>query len=123
MIIIGILFFGGLTRSMQYTNLNTIGFADVPKSALSRANTFFSTVQQMSVAMGIALGALALHVSMLIHGNKSGRLAMADFSLAFVFVTVVSAAALLDAFGLDPNAGALVSGKRVPIGKAAESST
>jgi len=121
-IIMATLFFGGLTRSMQYTNFNTIGFADVPKAGLSGANTFFATVQQMSVAMGIALGAVALKTSMLIHGNKSGRLTMADFPLAFIFVSVIAMTALLDSLRLHPEAGAVVSGRSAPLGKTAESS-
>lgn len=39
-LIMVILFVGGLSRSMQFTVFNTLGFADVPKAQMSEASTF-----------------------------------------------------------------------------------
>ena len=55
-----VLFVGGMTRSMQFTALNTIAFADVPQTAMSGANTLFSTAFQLAMGLGVALGALAV---------------------------------------------------------------
>ena len=63
-----VLFVGGLSRSMQFTAFNTLGFADVPKEQMSDASTLFSMFFQLSMAMGIATGALLLRFSMSIHG-------------------------------------------------------
>jgi EmrB/QacA subfamily drug resistance transporter len=112
------LFCGGLCRSMQFTSLNTLGFADVPKSKMSGANTFFSMVQQLTLAMGIAFGAVALQMALRLRGSGQSRLVLADFHLAFVFVAVIGALAVLDCFGLERNAGAIVSGHRQPVGEA-----
>ena len=69
----------------------------------------FSIVWQMSMGMGIALGAVALEMSSLIHGGHS-TLTVSDFHLAFVMITAVSIVSLYDVFRLDPKAGAVVTG-------------
>jgi len=117
-VILGTLFFGGLCRSMQFTSLNTLGFADVPRTKMSGANTFFSMVQQLTLAIGIAFGAVALQMALLIRGKESARLELGDFHLAFIFVAMIALLAVLDCFGLDSNAGAVVSGRSQPLGKA-----
>lgn len=59
-LIVFILFVGGLSRSMQFTLFNTLGFADIPKAQMSDASTLFSMFFQLSMAMGVAIGALLL---------------------------------------------------------------
>ncbi len=55
---------------MQFTSLNTLGFADIPPSQMSAATTFASTVQQMTMGMGVAAGAIALRIAALLrHGS------------------------------------------------------
>lgn len=99
-----ILFVGGLSRSMQFTAFNTLGFADVPKKQMSEASTLFSMFFQLSMAMGIATGALLLRFSMGIHGN-TGTAQTADFQLTFLCVAVVAVVALLDLLRLPSKAG------------------
>jgi EmrB/QacA subfamily drug resistance transporter len=111
-IILAVLFWGGLCRSMQFTSINTLTFADVPAPQLSGANTLFSVAWQMSAGMGIALGAVALQMSSLIHGGHS-ILTVSDFHVAFVMIAGVSIVSLYDAFRLDPKAGAVVTGHAV----------
>src|SRR4051812_46079112 len=62
-LIVVVLFFGGLCRSMQFTALNTLGFADVSAEQMSAATTFSSVVQPMTMGMGVAAGAIALRVA------------------------------------------------------------
>jgi MFS family permease len=111
-IILAVLFWGGLCRSMQFTSINTLAFADVPAPQLSGANTLFSIAWQMTNGMGIALGAVTLQMSSLIHGGHS-TLTVTDFHLAFVMIAVVSIASLYDVFSLDRKAGAVVTGHAV----------
>ncbi|WBO61214.1 MFS transporter [Acidocella sp. MX-AZ03] len=56
-VICAILFLGGATRSMQFTALNTIAFADVPQARMAGANTLFSTAAQLAMGLGVAVGA------------------------------------------------------------------
>lgn len=113
-VIMLVLFSGGLSRSMQFTCTNTIAFADVPKPQLSGANTFFSMMQQLGMAMGIAVGAVALRLASYLHGTAGGRFSVGDFRLAFVFVAAVAVVAIPDVVRLDRSAGAVVSGHKRP---------
>ncbi len=109
-LIVAILFFGGLCRSLQFTSLNTLGFADIPGTQMSAATTFASMIQQMTMGMGVAAGAIALRVAGLIHHGSSGSPTIADFHLAFVLISVVALVSISDFLKLDPDAGAVVSG-------------
>jgi hypothetical protein len=40
-----------MTRSMQYTSLTTLAFADIPRERMTAANSLYSTIQQMSSGM------------------------------------------------------------------------
>ncbi|NVZ97650.1 DHA2 family efflux MFS transporter permease subunit [Pseudomonas sp. D6002] len=103
-LILFILFAGGLSRSMQFTLFNTLGFADIPKAQMSDASTLFSMFFQLSMAMGVAIGALLLRFAMNFHGN-TGQAATADFQLTFLLVAVIAGVALLDNLRLPPQAG------------------
>lgn len=103
-LILFILFVGGLSRSMQFTLFNTLGFADIPKAQMSDASTLFSMFFQLSMAMGVAIGALLLRFAMNFHGN-TGQAATADFQLTFLLVAVIAGMALLDNLRLPPRAG------------------
>jgi hypothetical protein len=102
-IIVPLLFISGLARSMQYTTLNTLAFADVPKPRMSGANTLFSMMNQLGSGLGIAIGAVSLRLAGLLHPGVeavSGR----DFQIAFWVVGVVAMTAYLDFHRLAPDA-------------------
>jgi EmrB/QacA subfamily drug resistance transporter len=109
-VIVAVLFFGGLCRSMQFTSLNTLGFADIPSSQMSAATTFASTVQQMTMGMGIAAGAIALRIAALWRHGSASHPTIPDFHLAFVFIGLIALISVLDFVKLDKAAGAVVSG-------------
>jgi EmrB/QacA subfamily drug resistance transporter len=100
-LIIALLFVSGLARSMQFTTLSTLAFADLPKTGMSGANTLFSMLQQMASGFGIAIGAIALRIASLTH---VGPVTMADFHIAFAVVGLVALTAFLDFRGLAPDA-------------------
>ncbi|TDV50094.1 EmrB/QacA subfamily drug resistance transporter [Pseudomonas graminis] len=100
-----ILFIGGLSRSMQFTAFNTLGFADVPKAQISDASTMFSMCFQLSMGLGVAIAALLLRGAMVVHGND-GSAVTADFQLTFMGVAVIAALALLDNRRVSAQAGA-----------------
>ncbi len=116
-VIVALLFASGMTRSMQFTALNTLAFADVPEGWMSGANTVFNMVQQLFMAMGIALGAVALRVAgLLVPGAAPGAIPVGHFRLAFVIIGVVSLFGSLDVLGLDPAAGNNVRLRRTSPG-------
>jgi len=111
-LIAALLFVSGLTRSMQFTAYNTLAFADVPEDLMSGANTLFNMVVQMGMAMGIALGAVALRIAALFGPAAPGIIPMAHFHFAFVIIGVVALSDLIDMVGLDPMAGDRVRARR-----------
>ena len=120
-IILFVLFVNGLCRSMQFTSLGTLAFADIPKPELSSATSFFSMITQMSMGMGVAVGAIALRVAGLLDGNSIGSPTTKEFHIAFVLVSGLTVLATIDCFALDRDAGAAVSGHR--LSPATEKST
>jgi MFS family permease len=112
-VILGVLFVNGLCRSMQFTSLSTIAYADIPKPQLSSATSFSSMVTQLSMGTGVAAGAIALRFAALLNKNPGGTPTVADFHVAFVLVSILTFLAVIDCFTLDPGAGAEVSGHRV----------
>jgi hypothetical protein len=79
---------------------------------MSAANSLGSVVQQLTIGMGIAAGALALRAGGVIRGDGTGSLTVGDFHIAFFLAAVLGVLALLDVFGLPADAGAEVSGHR-----------
>jgi MFS family permease len=111
-LVVVILFVGGLARSMQFTAINTLAFADVPQAQMSSANSLGSVVQQFTMGLGIAAGALALRVGALFHA-PAATLTVADFHVAFLLTGLLALAALTDMLGLPDDAGAVVSGRNL----------
>ena len=111
------LFISGVARSLQFTAINTLGFADVPKPQMSGASTLSSTLSQMTMGMGVAAGAIALRIAAWWHGHDAQTLVPADFSIAFLMVASLSVIAIFDVFSLAPDAGEHVSGHRRTVGK------
>jgi hypothetical protein len=102
---------GGFFRSLQFTALNTIAYADMPAEKMSLATSFASMAQQLSMSVGVGVGALALHISVSMH---QGHLTAGDFAFAFYVIAVCSAASAFTFLGLPANAGDEVSGHARP---------
>lgn len=61
-IMIGCLtFIYGFLISMQYAGMNSLAYAEVPKTELSSATSMVSTLQQMGQSFGIAIAAITIH--------------------------------------------------------------
>ncbi len=108
-LILAALLLGGFFRSLQFTAINTLAYAEMPDDRVSGANTLSSVMQQLSLSLGVATGALILHV---MQAGHSGPLTAADFEPAFAMVGALAAAAALFFLPLAPEAGAEVSGHR-----------
>jgi EmrB/QacA subfamily drug resistance transporter len=105
-----VLFWGGFGRSIQFTAINTLAFADIPASHMSRAATLATMMQQLSLSFGVAVGALTLNLTL---GGRAGALLQtADFRPSFWIVALISAASFFSFYRLSPNAGAEMSGHR-----------
>jgi EmrB/QacA subfamily drug resistance transporter len=101
---------GGFFRSMQFTCVNTIAYADVEPALLSRATSLASMAQQLAVSFGVGIAALLLHLTMLARGDPA--LAPGDFPVTFFAVALISLGSVLLFIPLAPEAGAEMSGHR-----------
>ncbi|MDZ4790896.1 MAG: hypothetical protein SGJ17_06745 [Hyphomicrobiales bacterium] len=59
-VIICVLFTAGFFRSLEFTAINAIAYADIEPGAMSRATSFASVAQQVSISMGVAIEAAVL---------------------------------------------------------------
>ncbi|WP_454691224.1 MFS transporter [Achromobacter aloeverae] len=109
-----LLFFCGMCRSMQFTALNTLGFADVPRDAMTGATTLFSACQQLNAGMGIAFGAIALRAAEWATGVAGAAPGPQAFRLALAASAVLALLAIIDSFRLRADAGAAISGHNKP---------
>jgi hypothetical protein len=107
-----LLLVGGFFRSFQFTALNTLAFADVPRDRLSLATSFHGMAVQLSLSLGVAIGALALHLSQRLRGGAD--LAVADFAVAFVLLGACILGSAAAFHPLDPRAGDEIAGRRRP---------
>ena len=106
-----ILLSGGFFRSLQFTSINTLAYAEIEPQLMSRATTLVSVAQQLSLSTGVAVGALAVETTLrLKHGTTMGAM---DFPPAFLAVGALSASAAFVFARLPPDAGAELSGRKV----------
>jgi EmrB/QacA subfamily drug resistance transporter len=108
LVIMGVLLVAGFFRSLQFTSLNTLGFADVDPEHMSQATSFVGVVQQLSLAAGVAVAALLLD-SLRGFGGRS-TLVAADFERAFMVIAAISLVSIGLFRKLSPTAGSEVSG-------------
>ena len=108
-VILAVLLVSGFFRSLQYTSLNTVAYAEIGHSRMSAATSAASMMQQLSNGLGVAFGALMLQIAR----HWSGELTVTDFHAAFGCAGLVALAAVVIFLRLDPAAGAEISGHRV----------
>jgi MFS family permease len=111
-LIIALLIAGGFFRSLEFTCISTIAYADVEPRLMSRATTLVSVAQQLAISAGVAVAALI--VEFVASSSPAPTLTAADFSPAFLIVGALSASAALLFATLPADAGAQLSGRIAP---------
>ena len=114
-LIAAILLVGGFFRSLQFTALNALAYAEIDNREMSRATSFSAVSQQLSLSVGVTLGAGVLELSR--HARGETVLAASDFHLAFLAVALFSASALFWFWRIKPDDGAEIAGRIVPVAK------
>ncbi len=112
LVILLVLLIGGFFRSLQFTSINTLGYADIDQQRMSQATSFTSMGQQLSLSAGVASGAILVHLTMAARGGTA--LTATDFVPAFLTVGVCAALSCLAYVRLPADAGAEVSGHVSP---------
>jgi fucose permease len=102
------LFVGGFFRSLQFTALNALAYADIDTTALSKATSFSAVVQQLALSSGVAVAAAVVEAARA--ASMEPGIVAADFPPAFFIVALVTAASALIFMRLPRDAGASLTG-------------
>ena len=113
LVVVAILFFHGACRSMEFTCMTTLAYTEVPASRMSRANGFLSAVMQLSMGVGVAVGAITLRLVAHAHGHSAALPQLRDFHLAILLMAVLALGPVFDSLALPEDAGSTTSGHRL----------
>jgi MFS family permease len=109
-LIIVLLLIGGFFRSLQFTSVNALSFADVPQAQMSRATTLTSVAQQLSLSVGISIGAIVLELTTHMTGDA---IEAGSFGPAFLVVGLLAVLSIVPFLLLSRDAGDEMSGRRL----------
>ena len=107
-----ILLVTGFLRSLQYTALNAMAFADIPTPRMSAATSFSSMFQQISNGLGVAFAAVVLDLVVVGRGESLSDIPVIDIQITLVIMTVITLASCRSFWKLPVDAGAEVSRHR-----------
>jgi EmrB/QacA subfamily drug resistance transporter len=110
-VMVSLLLIGGFFRSLQFTCINSIAYAEIEPSRVSRATALVTVSRQLAIAAGVAFGAVAVELTLHFRGGTT--LQAGDFAPAFLAVAAVSALSMFIFMRLSPDAGAELA-DRVP---------
>jgi hypothetical protein len=94
---------GGFFRSLQFTSLNGMAYADIDQDQMSKAATTSSMAQQLVQSVGIGLSASLLTFLMRLEGET--RLTIAVVSPAFAVIGAVTLISMFWFYWLPRDAG------------------
>ena len=103
----GVLLVAGMTRSMNFTSMSTLAFADISGPLRAGATTLAAMAQQAASAMGVAAAAVALGAFQTLRSGT--ELALGDFQNAFFVAAGLMAVAVLWSLRLPADAGSELS--------------
>jgi len=110
LLIMIILIVGGFFRSLQFTAINTVAYAEVEPARMSRATTLVSVNQQLAISAGVAVGAFCVESTMALrHQNE---LSADDFAPAFIVVGLIAAISTYFFYQMPDDAGHEISGRK-----------
>src|SRR6202020_2388585 len=113
LLIVIILVVGGFFRSLEFTAINTVAYAEVEPPQMSRATTLVSVNQQLAVSAGVAVGAFSVESTMWVHHVT--ELSAADFAPGFIVVAIISTISAYFFYQMPADAGHQVSGRGVIV--------
>jgi EmrB/QacA subfamily drug resistance transporter len=110
LLIMIILVVGGFFRSLQFTAINTVAYAEVEPARMSRATTLVSVNQQLAISAGVAVGAFSVESTMML--RHVSELSAAEFAPAFIVVAIISAISAYFFYQMPDDAGHEISGRK-----------
>ena len=110
LLIMIILVVGGFFRSLQFTAINTVAYAEVETARISRATTLVSVNQQLAISAGVAVGAFSVESTLWL--RHASELSADDFAPAFLVVSIISALSTWFFWQMPDDAGHEISGRK-----------
>ena len=111
-LLFGLLLFGGFFRSLFFTSVNVLAFAEIEQRDAGDATALTAAAQQVAIAGGVAVAGIVLELGLLVRGDTV--VAVTDFTAAFLVVGVITMAAAIPFLALSPTAGAEAAGRLKP---------
>ena len=109
LVMAGVLLVAGFLRSMQFTSLNALAYSDISNADMAQANPLYTVMQQLSLAIGVAVAAGILDLELWWAGRD--HLLAQDFAWDLIIVAAISGTAFFAFLRLPQGAGSSVSGK------------
>src|SRR6202012_3986654 len=110
LLIVIILVVGGFFRSLEFTAINTVAYAEVEPPQMSRATTLVSVNQQLAVSAGVAVGAFWVESTLWL--RHMTELTADVFAPAFLVVSVISMMSAFFFWRMPDDAGHEISGRK-----------
>jgi EmrB/QacA subfamily drug resistance transporter len=107
-LVYGILLTGGFFRSLQFTALNGLGFADIDQPQMSRASTMSAMGQRLAQSIGVGFAAVLL--GFFESGARTRHVTAAMIDPVFLIIGAVALVSALFFFTLPADAGAELHG-------------
>jgi len=117
-VIMAVLLVGGFFRSLEFTAVNSLAYADIGDRDMSKATSFASVGQQLSMSAGVAVAALVLEFERM--GRGSQDVLASDFPPAFLVVAAFAASSAFVFMRLPKTAGSSLATRAHPVGEAQE---
>jgi hypothetical protein len=103
-----VLLVGGFFRSLTFTSVNALAFADLDQRQMSQASGFAAVAQQLSLSVGVGIAAMILNaVTPGVEPPRAG-----DFVVPFAVIGAIVALSALQFARLSPDAGNEVANRK-----------
>ncbi len=109
-VMILVLFVGGFFRSLEFTAINAITYAEMEQPQMSQATSLSSVLQQISLSLGITIGALVLQSVLTLRHHTV--LTANDFWPGFIVIGLITSASAISFGRLPRHAGDEVAGRK-----------
>lgn len=116
--IFALLLAGGFFRSLQFTSVNVLAYADIERRDMSHATSITSVAQQIALSTGVAVAAMTLDLTRTYRGDTA--ILPQDFPPVFIVLGVMSALSIISFLKLPQNAGASLTRKEKIVEAAKE---
>ena len=114
-VIMAVLLVGGFFRSLEFTAVNSLAYADIGDRDISKATSFASVGQQLSMSAGVAVAALVLEFERM--GRGSQDVLASDFPAAFLVVAAFAASSAFVFMRLPKTAGSSLATRAHTVGE------